>query len=88
MKGEFVSTPAMMDNFMKTVLPSLAAYAGSGGTQEFNAPLVSLQCDSITEESLPKVRDIVNEAVSEVKKLFTSGMSRSGFLPQPKKLPI
>lgn len=90
MKGEFVSTPAMMENFMKTVLPSLVAYAGSsgGGTQEFNAPLVSLQCDSITEESLPKVRDIVNEAVSEVKKLFTSGMSRSGFLPQPKKLPI
>ena len=76
LKGEFVATPAMMERFMNQTLPNLAA---SGGGNEFNAPLVSIQCENVTQESLPKLKQIVNDAVKEIKRQFDDGLTRAGY---------
>lgn len=76
LKGEFVATPAMMERFMNQTLPNLAV---SGGGNEFNAPLVSIQCDNVTQESLPKLKQIVNDAVKEIKRQFDDGLTRAGY---------
>lgn len=76
LKGEFVATPAMMERFMNQTLPNLAV---SGGGNEFNAPLVSIQCESVTQESLPKLKQIVNDAVKEIKRQFDDGLTRAGY---------
>lgn len=79
LKGEFVSTPAQMKRFMEETLPRIANYTTSGGTNEFNAPLIEITCESATTEVLPKLKQIVNEAVNEIKHELDSGMSRTGF---------
>ena len=79
LKGEFVSTPAQMKRFMEKTLPEISSYGNSKNTNEFNAPLIALHCDSVTEDSLPQLKQIVNEAVKEVKKHLDSGLSRTGF---------
>lgn len=76
LKGEFVATPAMMERFMNQTLPNLAV---SGGGNEFNAPLVSIQCENVTQESLPKLKQIVNDAVKEIKRQFDDGLTRAGY---------
>lgn len=77
LKGEFVSTPAQMRQFMKKTLPDIAGYSSTMGN-EFNAPLIEISCDRVTTEALPGLKDIVNEAVAVIKKQLDSGMSRSG----------
>ncbi len=85
LKGEFVSTPSQMKKFMENTLPRVANYTASeGGSNEFNAPLVSIICESVTSESLPGLKKIVNEAVEEVKRQLDSGMSRTGYKRQTK----
>lgn len=79
LKGEFVSTPAQMKRFMEKTLPAISSYSNNKNTNEFNAPLIALHCDSVTEDSLPQLKQIVNEAVKEVKKHLDSGLSRTGF---------
>lgn len=79
LKGEFVSTPAQMKRFMEKTLPEISSYGNHKNTNEFNAPLIALHCDSVTEDSLPQLKQIVNEAVKEVKKHLDSGLSRTGF---------
>lgn len=78
MNGEFVSTPAMMDRFMKQTLPQMMSSAVSGRV-EVNSPLVQVNCDNVTSEALPRLKEIVNEAVKEVKKELDEGFSRTGF---------
>lgn len=85
LKGEFVATPAMMETFMNHTLP---AVAGIGGSNEFNAPLISIQCDNVTQESLPKLKDIIEEAVQEIKKQLDGGLSRAGYRKPAKKITI
>lgn len=77
LKGEFVSTPAMMSRFMKQTLPAMLSFGTRGA--EFNAPLVEIQCDNVTTEALPGLRKIVDDAVSEIKRQFDSGFSRTGY---------
>jgi hypothetical protein len=79
LKGEFVSTPAQMKRFMEKTLPAISSYGNNKNTNEFNAPLIALHCDSVAEDSLPQLKQIVNEAVKEVKKHLDSGLSRTGF---------
>lgn len=79
LKGEFVSTPAQMKHFMEDTLPRIANYSATGGSNEFNAPLIEITCESVTTEALPKLEHIVNEAVNEIKRELDSGMSRTGF---------
>lgn len=79
LKGEFVSTPSQMKRFMEETLPQIANYASSGANNEFNAPLIEITCESVTTESMPELKRIVNEAVKEIQKQLDSGMSRTGF---------
>lgn len=78
LKGEFVSTPAQMKRFMNTTLPAIASGVNTG-SNEFNAPLIQIQCDSVTSESLPNLKNVVNEAVMEIKRELDSGFDRTGF---------
>ncbi|MBR2399511.1 MAG: hypothetical protein IKA96_06095, partial [Alistipes sp.] len=85
LKGEFVSTPAQMKRCMEETLPRIANYTATGGTNEFNAPLIEILCESVTSESLPELKRIVEEAVKELQKQLDSGMSRTGFKRTPTK---
>lgn len=85
LKGEFVSTPAQMRHFMENTLPRIANYTATGSSNEFNAPLVEILCQSVTTESLPELERVVNEAVKEIQKQLDSGMSRTGFKRSPTK---
>ena len=78
LKGEFVSTPAQMDKFMKETFPSMMSTANKGGAT-YNAPLVSIECGSITQETLPQVKAAVKAAVAEIKTQIDSGISRTGY---------
>ena len=64
---------------MEYTLPKIANYSAAGGSNEFNAPLIEITCESVTTEALPKLEHIVNEAVKEIKRELDSGMSRTGF---------
>lgn len=85
LKGEFVSTPAQMKRFMEETLPKIANYSATGSSNEFNAPLIEITCESVTTEALPELEHIVNEAVKEIKRELDSGMSRTGFKRTPTK---
>ena len=85
LKGEFVSTPAQMKRFMEETLPQIANYSASGSSNEFNAPLIEIKCESVTTEALPELERVVNDAVREIKKQLDSGMSRTGFKRTPTK---
>ena len=89
MEGEHVSTPAQVRNFMQRTLPAIASYTTSeNSSNEFNAPLISIQCDTITKEALPRLETIVNRAVDKIQEQLDSGMSRSGRKSPAKKLLI
>lgn len=85
LKGEFVSTPSQMKRFMEETLPKIAHYSSTGNSNEFNAPLIEILCESVTSESLPELKRIVEEAVKELQKQLDSGMSRTGFKRTPTK---
>lgn len=85
LQGEFVSTPAQMKRFMEDTLPSIVGYTATNGINEFNAPLIEITCESVTSESMPELKRIVNEAVNEIKRELDSGMSRTGFKRQTTK---
>lgn len=76
MKTEFVSTPKQISNFMNKTLPAIA---GSGNAVQINAPLISLQCDTMSEETYPKVKSLVEQAVNKVKDQIDSVFSRTGY---------
>lgn len=79
LKGEFVSTPAQMKRFMEGTLPQIAGYASSNSSNQFNAPLVEINCDNVTAEAMPELKRVVDEAVERIQKQLDSGMSRTGF---------
>ena len=85
LKGEFVSTPAQMKRFMEETLPQIANYSASEASNEFNAPLIEIRCESVTTESLPELERVVNDAVKEIKRQLDSGMSRTGYKRTPTK---
>lgn len=78
MKGEFVVTPTQMSRFMGETLPTMIG-GGTGGEVNYNAPLITIKCDSITKEAVPEVEKIVNEAVNKIKTEIDSAFSRTGF---------
>ena len=88
LKGEFVSTPAQMKRFMEKTLPQVATYTSNEKSNEFNAPLISIECESINQDTLPGLKDVVDSAVEEIKKILDGGMSRVGHKRQARKLLI
>lgn len=82
MKGEFVSTPEQMDRFIKETLPTIASGGGNGDGNavfNYNTPLIEIQCGTVTNDTLPKLKDLVDEAVKKIEKDMTSALSRTGY---------
>lgn len=78
LKGEFVSTPAQMDNFMKNVLPQVTSYS-TGATINNNSPLVTIQCGTIDDETLPKLTQMVDAAVAQIERNMENALTRRGY---------
>lgn len=87
--GEFVSTPAQMSKFLKDTYPKMLGMAqgGNGGIQ-YNAPIVAIRCDSVTEDTMPTLKKVVKQAVDEVKKEIDSAFSRTGYRREVNKFSI
>lgn len=77
LKGEFVSTPAQMDRFMKETLPAVVMGSNSGSV-EYNAPIFEINCGDIDREALPALQEIINQAVAQFKKEMQSSIGRTG----------
>lgn len=77
LRGEFVSTPKQMDSFVNSTLPNLISSSGNNAT--YNAPLVSINCGSVTQETLPAVEAAVKAAVKDIKSQIDSAFSRTGY---------
>lgn len=78
LKGEFVTTPAQMDNFMKKVLPQITSYS-NGATINNNSPLIAIQCGSINDETLPKLTEMVDAAVAQIERNMENALTRRGY---------
>lgn len=78
LEGERVSTPAQMDTFMRKTLPAIAA-GGGGAVIQNNSPLIELNCGNVTENTLPELKNIVNQAVEKIEKNMANALSRTGY---------
>jgi len=89
LNGEFVSTPAQMSKFLRDTYPKMLGMAqgGNGGIQ-YNAPIVAIRCDSVTEDTMPTLKKVVKQAVDEVKKEIDSAFSRTGYRREVNKFSI
>lgn len=82
LKGEFVATPHQMDNFIKNVLPSIASSGRGGAVINNNSPLVAINCGAISEDTLPYLDELVDQAVRKIEKNMVSALSRTGYRKQ------
>lgn len=80
LNGEFVSTPKQMDTFMKKTLPTmLSGGSGSGATINNNSPLIEIKCGDVDEDTLPKLKSLVDQAVTKIEKNMESALTRTGY---------
>lgn len=80
LNGEFVSTPRQMDNFMKKTLPMMLSSRGSNGaTINNNSPLIEIKCGDVNENTLPKLKSLVDQAVTKIEKNMESALTRTGY---------
>ena len=80
LNGEFVSTPKQMDMFMKKTLPKALSYGNSGGAIiNNNSPLVEIKCGDVDDDTIPKLRTLVDQAVIKIGKTMESALSRTGY---------
>lgn len=82
LRGEFVSTPAQMDRFINETLPKVASHQNGDATINYNSPLVEIKCGTVSDDTLPKLNDMVNKAVEKIKKDMSSALSRTGYRKQ------
>ena len=83
LKGEFVSTPKQMDDFMRKTLPAMVMReSGGGATINNNSPLVEINCGSVDDDTLPKLKDLVNQAVKQIEHNMESALHRTGYKKQ------
>lgn len=85
MKGEFVVTPSQIRKFANETFPNLVNNS-SESQVNYNAPLVTIHCESVTQETMPAVQKAVDKAVAEIKKDFDSAFSRVGLRKTTTKL--
>ena len=74
MEGEFVATPKQMTRFMGRTLPGMVSQSGA----TYNAPLIEIKCDKITQESMPQLEKVVNQAVKQIKDEINGTFDRKG----------
>ena len=83
LKGEFVTTPKQMDDFMHKTLPTMMMRdAGGGATINNNSPLVEINCGSVDDDTLPKLQDLVDQAVKKIGQNMESALHRAGYKKQ------
>lgn len=82
MKGEFVSTPKQMETFMKKTLPGLMQSGQNGAVINNNSPLIEIKCGDINQDTLPRLRELVNQAVAKIEKNMESALARTGYKKQ------
>lgn len=83
LKGEFVSTPKQMDEFMRKTLPAIVSHeSGGGATINNNSPLVEIHCGSVDKDTLPQLQDLVNQAVKKIGQDMESALHRAGHKKQ------
>ena len=76
LNGELVVTPVQMSNFMNKTLPGMTS--GVSGVVNYNSPLITINCDNVSKDSLPGLENIVNKAVKKIKEQIDSKFSRNG----------
>ena len=80
LNGEFVSTPKQMDIFMRKTLPAmLSGGGGNGATINNNSPLIEIKCGDVDEDTLPKLKSLVDQAVTKIEKNMESALTRTGY---------
>lgn len=80
LNGELVSTPKQMDTFMKKTLPSMLSSGGDkGATINNNSPLIEIKCGDVDEDTLPKLKSLVDQAVTKIEKNMESALTRTGY---------
>ena len=80
LKGEFVTTPAQMDRFMKETMPYIFnSTKQEGSIIQQNAPLVEIKCGQVTNEILPKLEELAKKAASIVNKNIEDALNRTGY---------
>lgn len=83
LKGEFVTTPKQMDDFMHKTLPTMMTRdAGGGATINNNSPLVEINCGSVDDDTLPKLQNLVDQAVKKIGQNMESALHRAGYKKQ------
>jgi len=83
MKGEYVATPEQMSRFLNSTLPKMASVKPGN---EFYAPLVSIQVDSVNNETMPKLEALVKRAADKIKSDITSAFDKTGYRGTTKKV--
>ena len=81
LNGEFVSTPKQMDTFMKKTLPTMLSGGGggNGATINNNSPLIEIKCGDVDEDTLPKLKSLVDQAATKIEKKMESALTRTGY---------
>lgn len=74
MEGEFVATPKQMSNFMNRTLPGITSKNGVN----YNAPLIEINCDNITQDAMPQLEKVVDKAVKQIKDEINGTFDRKG----------
>lgn len=82
MRGEFVSTPKQMDTFMKKTFPNLVFGGQNNAVINNNSPLIEIKCGEIDQDTLPRLRELVNQAVAKIGKNMESALARTGYKKQ------
>lgn len=84
MKGELVSTPQQIANFMHSTMPEIIAATSATNNRNItiNSPLLNIHCDSVTEESMPQLEQVVQEATSRIEQMLRDGLRQRG-TPMP-----
>ena len=63
---------------MKNILPSVTSYP-NGATINNNSPLITIQCGTIDDETLPKLSDMVDAAVAKIERNMETALTRRGY---------
>lgn len=79
LKGEFVSTPSQMDNFIKNTLPNLVNNSNVSAIINNNTPLIEIKCGNIDDDSMPQLKDLVNRAVEKIEQNMKNALGRTGY---------
>ena len=78
---------SVIPSIVQNALNAVTARDSSPEPQNiFNAPLMSIICDNVTENAVPKLKDVVNETVNKIKQELDRGLMRTGYQKSVQKI--